>query len=146
MATQAKLGKGTLLKVGDAGSPETFTTIPEILEISGTPGGTPDEVDVTNHDTTGYWRETLSGLITAKTLTVRANWNKAGSSGNTALMALQTQMEAGTTKNFQIVLPTTAAQTVTFASRVMDWQVLTPIEGQMTCEFTLKSTGSPTWS
>jgi len=146
MLSQAKLGKGTVLKVGDSGSPEVFTAIPEILEISGSPGGAPDEVSVFNHDSTGMWDETLSGIIRGKQITVRANWNKAGASGNTAVLALQSDMEAGTVRNFTITLPTTTPEIVTFAAHVMDWQMLPPTATQMVVEFVLKSTGSPIWS
>jgi len=146
MSTQAKLGKGTILKVGDGASPEVFTAIPEIIEISGTPGGTPDEVDATNHDTVGNYRENISGLITTKELTVNATWRKAGAADNTLLLALQTQMQAGTRKNFQILLPTTAVETVTFEASVKDWQVLTPIADRMTCQFVLKSSNAPVWT
>ena len=146
MATLAKLGKGTILAVGDAGSPANFTAIPEILEISGSPGGTPDEVSVFNHDSPTMWDETLTAIIRAKTITVRANWQKAGSSANTVTLGLQTIMEAGTSKYFRITLPTTTPETVTFEARVTDWQVTTPVSAQMEVQFSLKNTGTPVWA
>lgn len=146
MATQAKLGKGTLLKKGDGASPEVFTAIPEILEISGTPGGTPDIIDVSNHDTADFYREEITGLITTTELTCRANYRGGGSAANTVVHALETQMAAGTVANFQIILPTDTPETVSFAARVRSWQIVTPINEQMRVEFTLKTSGAPVWS
>jgi predicted secreted protein len=145
MATLSKLGKGTILAVGDGASPEVFTQIPELLEISGSPGGTPDLVDVTNHDTTGLYREEITGLITTTELVCRANYRKAGTSDNTTVLALRTQMEAGTVKNFRITLPTTTPQIINFAARVRSWNLVTPITEQMRVEFTLKSEGAPAY-
>lgn len=145
-ATQAKLGKGTILAVGDENSPANFVAIPEIVEISGSPGGTPDRVSVFNHDSPTMWDETLTAIIRAKTITVRANWQKAGASANTVTLGLQTIMESGTAKYFRITLPTTAAQTVTFVARVTDWQVTTPVAGAMEVQFSLENTGSPVWA
>lgn len=146
MSTQAKLGKGTILQVGDASSPTNFSSIPEVVEISGTPGGTPDEVSVFNHDSPTMWDETLTAIIRAKTITVRANWQKAGASANSVVLGLQTIMEAGTSKYFRITLPTTAAETVTFQALVTEWQVTTPVAGAMEVQFSLKNTGSPVWA
>lgn len=145
-ATQAKLGKGTILSVGDASSPTNFTPILEILEVSGTPGGTPDRVSVFNHDSPTMWDEVLTAIIRPKTITIRANWQKAGASANTVSLALQTQMEAGTTKYFRITLPTTTPQTITFQALVTDWQVTTPVAAAMEVVLSLENTGAPVWA
>lgn len=145
-ATTAKLGKGTILAVGDESSPANFVAIPEIIEISGTPGGTPDRFSVFNHDSPTMWDETLTAIIRAKTISVRANWQKAGAAANTVALGLQTIMESGTAKYFRITLPTTAAQTVTFVARVTDWQVTTPVAGAMEVQFSLENTGAPVWA
>lgn len=145
-ATQSKLGKGTILQVGDESSPTNLQSIPEVLEISGTPGGTPDRVSVFNHDSPTMWDETLTAIIRAKTINVRSNWQKAGSSANSVVLGLQTIMESGTAKYFRITLPTTTPQTVTFLARVVDWQVLTPVAGAMEANFSLENTGTPVWA
>lgn len=145
-ATQAKIGKGTTLAVGDASSPINFVSILEMVELSGTPGGTPDRVSVFNHDSPTMWDEVLTGIIRPKTITIQGNWQKAGASANTVSMALQTQMEVGTTKYFRITLPTTTPQTITFQALVTDWQVTTPIADAMRVVFSLENTGSPVWA
>lgn len=142
MSSLAKLGKGTLLKRGQGTSPETYTTIPEILEISGSPGGTPDIIDVTNHDTSGLYRESITGLITMPEMTCRANYiHHAQQDG------LRSDMEAGSLVNFQLVIPAVGGNyTATFAARVRGWQVKTPLNEQQTVEFTLQPTGAPVWA
>ena len=52
----ATAGIGTLLQIGDAASPEVFTTIAEVLDISG-PGLVSDLVDVTNMSSPGSFEE-----------------------------------------------------------------------------------------
>ena len=145
MATQAKLGKGTIVKVGDGASPEVYTAIPEVLTVDGGPGGTAGEVSVLNHDSVGMWDETLSTLITGNTITVTANWNKTGASGNTVLLGLKDAV-GGAAKNFQIILPTTTPETITFAALVQSFTLSPPTLAQMTASIVLKSTALPVWS
>jgi hypothetical protein len=61
MASIAKISNGTLLKIGDGASPENFTTIPEVMRLSG-PSVRFDLLDVTSHDTVGFFREWIPGL------------------------------------------------------------------------------------
>ena len=55
----AVLAHGATVKLGDAGTPETFTAISGPLDIEFTPPQ-PERVDVTNHDSAA--REYLQGL------------------------------------------------------------------------------------
>ena len=142
MASSARIGKGTLLKIGDAASPEVFTTIAEMVTIGGSPGGVPDEIDVTNHDSPGLYEEIITGIIRTKTITGVANYI----GDNTQQNALLTAMEAGTSKNFKLVFPTATPKTFSFAGRVNGWDVDPPIRGAMHLNFSIKQSGAATIS
>lgn len=54
--------KGTLVQIGDGGSPELFATIGQVRSITG-PSTTATIVDVTTHSTAGNWMEKLAVLL-----------------------------------------------------------------------------------
>ena len=64
---------GTLLKVGDGGGTEVFTTIAEVKEISG-PSISVDTVELTTHSSSGAWKEYLPTLIDAGEVTFDVNF------------------------------------------------------------------------
>ena len=59
--SDAFIGHGTLLQRGDGGDPETFTTVAEVLNISG-PSLSRDTIDVTTMDSPDEWIEFIAGL------------------------------------------------------------------------------------
>jgi predicted secreted protein len=75
MATKAIFAKGTLLQSSD-GAPTTpvFATIPEVKTITG-PGMDSEELDVTSHDTPGYFRDFIGGLRDWGTLSFQLQYN-----------------------------------------------------------------------
>ena len=114
MATAAISGYGTLLKIGDGGSPETFTTIGEVRSISG-PSMETDEIDVTTHSSAaaGAFREFILGLIDAGSVEFDINYVP----GDATHISLRTSFLARSLKNYQCVLPG-AVQTISFAGYV----------------------------
>ena len=60
-------GYGTLLKRGDGGAPEVFTTVPEVGSISG-PSMETDEAEVTSHSSaaSGAFKEFILTLLCPK--------------------------------------------------------------------------------
>ena len=141
MSSSARLAKGTFLRLGTSASPPVYTNITELREISGTPGGTPDLVDVTNHDTAGLFREYITGLIAGDQITCKANY--LGDANQTTLRTLR---DAGTIGNFQIVIPLATPKVITFTAYVMSWKVNTDIASQMELEFTLQTSATPVWT
>jgi hypothetical protein len=142
MSSLAKLGKGTKLYLGGATSPASYNAIPEVLEISGAPGGTPDLIDVTNHDTVGLYKEEITGLITLNDMTCRANYID-----NQYQNDLEDLMNAGTVSWYKIEIPgVNGTITVLFQARVRGWQVVTPLNAQQELQFTLKPFGAAIWT
>ena len=70
--TQAVSSNGTLLKMGDGGSPEAFTTIAEVLDITG-PQLEAGTEEVTNQDSAG-WREYIVTLLSGGEVSFDVNW------------------------------------------------------------------------
>jgi predicted secreted protein len=101
MATGAKLAQGTQLQAGDGASPEVFTTIAEILSIGG-PSMSFGEVDVTNMDSTGSFREFIGGLGDAGKIEFTANYivTHATQDSGTGLWA---RFLAKTVSNYRVV-------------------------------------------
>lgn len=71
MSQNAVLTQGTLLKRGDGGSPEVFTTVPDVTAISG-PDATKSEIEVTDLSSTA--KEFKGGLADFGRLTVDLNY------------------------------------------------------------------------
>ncbi len=147
MATGAVSSFGTLLKIGNGGTPtETFTTIAEVRDISG-PAFAVGTEDVTNHDSSG-WREFIPTIIEAGEVTFDVNF-KGDATQGFASGSLYDDMIDKTKRNFQIVLPSgvgAANDTGAFAAYVTGFELAAPVEGVLSASITLMITGSVTWS
>ena len=71
--TAATSGFGTLLKAGDAASPEVFTTIAEVTNIAG-PTLSTEMIDVTNHSSASNFREKIASLKDGGEVTFSINY------------------------------------------------------------------------
>jgi predicted secreted protein len=142
MATQALSAYGTLLKRGDGGAPETFTTVPEVRSISG-PTMETDEADVTTHSSaaSGAFREFILTLIDAGTVEFDINYVPT----DAIHLGLRNDFLNRTKRNFQLVLPG-AVQTISFAAYVKTIPFEFPVDDAITQKLTLRCTGAPTFS
>jgi predicted secreted protein len=141
MATKAKLGLGTLLQRGDAGSPEVFTTVGEVKNITG-PSVSRNMVDATSMDST--YEEAVAGIpsggtVTLACLLVDQNGQQTG---------LQADFDAGTLRNFKIILNNHAVlgnrSTRSFAAFVQEIGEEYPFDNVMVRNVTLKISGAVT--
>jgi predicted secreted protein len=98
--SRAFAGQGTELQLGDAGSPEAFTTIAEVTKIQ-RGGSKMDLVDVTNMDSVGAYREKLATLLDGGEISFDANYVPQ----DVTQQSLQTQFDGRTLSNWKIVLP-----------------------------------------
>lgn len=134
MATSARSSHGTLLKIGDGAGPEVFTTIAEVLDISG-PGTTLNTEDATNHDS-GGWREPVATILEGGEVTFDINYYKASTQTK-----LRTDQANRTKRNFQMVIPLVAPETLSFAAYVTNFEYAAPVEGIFRASVTLMVTG-----
>lgn len=135
-------GFGTLLKIGDGGGPEVFTTIAHVRNISG-PGFSFDMIDVTSHDSPGAYEEMVPSIIRTEELTLDIIYDPAHATHNAATGLLNKVANRAKT-NFQIVFPDTALTTWTFAAYVNKFTPTTPFDDALTAQVNLKPTGQPT--
>ena len=138
----AIIANGTLLKKGDGtSSPETFTTIPEVMRLSG-PSIRFDLLDVTSHDSSGFFREFIPGLADGDNVTADFNWRPS----NTIHIDLRDDSLNRTLGNYQVVFPDTSENTLDFQSYVAGLVPKADIGTVLMQTLTLKVTGLPVWS
>ncbi|MCS6289430.1 MAG: hypothetical protein H8K10_10680 [Nitrospira sp.] len=142
MPTQAISGYGTLLKRGDGGSPETFTTVGEVRSISG-PSMETDEADVTTHSSaaSGAFKEFIMTLIDAGSIEFETNYVPS----DPTHVGIRQDFLARTKRNWQIVLPG-AIQTISFSAYVKSMPYEFSTDDAITQKISLRITGAPTWS
>ncbi|HWV23260.1 MAG TPA: phage tail tube protein [Thermomicrobiales bacterium] len=140
MATSAVSSHGTFLKVGDGATPsENFTTIAEVLDISG-PGTTLNTEDATNHDS-GGWREPIPTILEGGEVTFDINYYK-----DSTQTSMRADMTSRTRRTYQMVLPINPAETLTFSGYVTNFEYAAPVEGILRASCTIMVTGPITSS
>ncbi|MGL4296272.1 MAG: phage tail tube protein [Aestuariivirga sp.] len=142
MPSAAISGYGTLLKRGDGGSPETFSTVGEVRSISG-PSIETDEIDVTTHSSAaaGAFKEFIMGLIDAGSVEFDINYVPS----DPTHIGLRNDLLNRTKRNWQIVLPG-AIQTISFAGYVKSAPFEFPTDDAIMQKISIRCTGAPTFS
>ena len=133
---------GTLLKIGDGGGGEVFTTIAEVQNISG-PSLSLEMIDVTNHSSTAGWKERIGGLLDGGEVTFDINFQPTTSTHSYSA-GLVKDMVNRTKRNFKIVFPDGSSTTWTFSAFVSKFQSKAPVNGQLSASVSLMITGQPT--
>ncbi len=131
-----KAAKGTLLKVGDGGGSETFTTVPGLTTIDG-PSISRDVVDVSDMGST--WKEYDDALIDGGEVQCSGNFLPS----NAVHQGLQDDATAGTLRNFQIVW-SDGPTTWTVPCIITNWNSSAEVNGKLALSFTLKVSGAVT--
>jgi len=143
MVTQAISAFGTLVKVGDGATPtENFTTIAELLDISGPELGL-DTEEVTTHSSPGGWEEHIGTILRSGAITFQVNYVPTHATHN-ASTGLIADMVNRTVRNFELVFPNTGATKWSFAALVTSCPPAEPVAGALRGSFSLKLTGQPT--
>lgn len=142
MATNAKLGRGTLVQVQLSG---VWTTIPEARQVDG-PNIQGSQVDVSNFDSAGRTKEFIAGLVDPGTLDFECNLDLSNAVHNQLFDDL---ISAGSgssiTRSYRLKFPQyTPAQTRTFSAFVNSGPYAIPDGSQMTVRFQLQISGTIT--
>lgn len=139
MSTKARLGYGTVLKLGDGSSPETFADIGEITE-GPDDGDSVDQIEVTNHQSPGRRKEYIGALIDGGEITLTVNYipDDPTHDRSTGLQGL-----LGLTRNFRLEEPgnTNGEE---WPCIIMNVSRSRPVQGAMTMQVTLKKAGDVT--
>ena len=129
----AQKGYALLHKIGDAASPEVFTTVAGLRSTSFTVNN--ETVDVTTKDNTSKWRQLLSGAGT-KSLSI------SGSGVFTDAISeetVRTAAFANTINNFQILLGN--GDDLTGAFQITSYERGGEFNGEETFSISLESSG-----
>jgi TP901-1 family phage major tail protein len=133
----AQKGKDLLVKIGDGGSPEVFTTVAGLRAT--TLAFNAQSVDVTNADSADQWRELLSG-----TGVKSASFSGSGVFKDAASdEALRSAFFSRATPNFQVVIPDFG--TVSGAFQIGSLQYEGPYDGEVKLSLSLASAGALTF-
>lgn len=134
--------QGTLLKIGDGEASESFTTITEVMEISG-PELSLDTTDATTHDSTAGWEEVIATILRSGEVSLTIQYSPTDSTHN-ASTGLIKDMTDRTLRNFQLVFPDASSTTFSFSAYVIGFSPSAPADDKLTAEVALKASGQPT--
>ena len=130
----------TKIARGDAASPEVFTNIAEVRDISG-PSMEAETIDVTSHDSTSGWRDHIPGLKDGGEVTFDVNFDPrvATHDQSTGLASF-----IGTESNWRVIYPTAIAKQWSFAAVMTKLETKEEVAGASDASITLKINGMPT--
>ena len=113
--------------------------IAEVKSISG-PSQKVDMIDVSSHDSASAFKEFVAGLIDGGEVTIEGEVDTTDSTG---LIALNTDMQARTSRTCQVTLPGSLGNwSGTAYCSGLEWSY--PHDGSMTFTASFKYTGKPT--
>lgn len=140
MAGLGRWAFGTLLQMGDGASPEVFTTLAEVKDISG-PDISLDTEDITPHDAVGGWEEFIPTILRSGEVTFDLNFVPSSTQHGDSAGGLINILKNRTKTNFKLVLPTTPTYSWAFAAYVTGFSNSMPVGGVLGASVTLKVTG-----
>ncbi len=130
----------TLLKVGDGASPEVFTTVAYVSNISG-PNMTAGTYDVSNHNDVNGYRTFISGLKDGGEISTELFFDP----NDTTHADIIDLFEDNSVVNWKIELSKTSpAKSWTFKGVVVGFEQEYPVDGPKTAKLTIKISGKPT--
>lgn len=142
--TQARIGYGVHLARGDGASPEVFTNIAELIDLTA-PSMTKDQIEATHTDSPDGFREFIPGMKDGGEFTATCNFLPSNATqGNTSGGALHDFINEDTTRNWRISWPGSPTVTWTFKAVIIGFQPAAPIDDRMTVDITFKVAGAPT--
>jgi TP901-1 family phage major tail protein len=134
----AQRGRDLLVKIGDGGSPENFTTVAGLRATTLSFNST--TVDVTNADSANQWRELLAGAGVKSAAFSGSGVFKDASSDESLRAAFFNQA----TPNFQVVIPNFG--TIAGPFQIASLQYEGPYDGEVKLSLALHSAGVLTFT
>jgi hypothetical protein len=133
---------GTLLKIGDGATSESFTTIAEVTDLGG-PNLSLDTEEVTNHSSTDGWDEFIGTILRAGEVPFEVSFIPTNATHSYSAGLIK-DMVNRTKRNFQLIFPNISSTTWSFAALVTKFDPKEPVKGRLSASITLKITGKPT--
>lgn len=129
----AQRGKDLLIKIGDGGSPENFTTVAGLKSTGLAFNAT--TIDVTNADSADMWRELLAAGVKSATITGSGVFRDQASD-----LTLRTAFFNQTLSNWQIVIPSFGIVAGPFKLTQLHYEG--PYDGEVKITLSLASAGA----
>jgi len=139
MTTEADIGYGTLFQTGADSSPEVWTTMGEVTNIT-PPEMSRDSVDATHEQSPNGWREFIPGLKDGGEVSLELNY-VPGNASTLALMAELNLSGQSATKPRRILF--TDGSFLEFDAFLTNFGPEAPIDDKMAASVTFKVTGRP---
>lgn len=133
---------GSLLQLGDGGSPEAFTSIAEITKLT-PPNETRDAIEVTHTTSTDGRREFIPGWRDSGEISFEANWLPDNSTHDQTT-GLYSTFDDDALHNWRIVVPDVVQ--IDFAGFITAHEPDLPMEEQAKLSGTIKISGKPTFT
>ena len=133
---------GSLLQRGNAATPEIFTTIAEVTNISG-PSLSQEAIDVTSHSSSGAFREKVGGLLDGGEVTLDVNFVPTGATHKEAEGGLLKDMTDRTVNNYKLIFSDVGTYWI-FPALVTGFVPDMAVEGKLGAAVTLTVSGEPT--
>ena len=132
---------GSHLQIGDGATPEVFTSVAEITELT-PPAMSRDEIEVSNNDSPDGYREFKPGWRDGGEVAWKANWLPTNATQDFTT-GLGEQFNDNYVHNYRIVLPGNLA-TIAFSGFLTAFEPDLPLEEQAQLSGTIKVSGKPT--
>ena len=143
--SQGVIGRGTLLKIGDGASPEVFSAIAEVKDISG-PGLTTEFAEFTHQQSTGGYREYKPTFKASGDVTFKCNFLPDDETQGFSTTGLLKDYDDQVLRNFELIFPDPGATKAAFSAYVANIQPTAPVGSALELNVTLRVTGPVVWS
>lgn len=138
--SEARLGYGTKLKMGDGGSPQQFVEIGEIGDFE--EGDSIELVEVTNHQSPGGRREYIAGLKDGAEFSITVNYIPTDPTHD---RATGLRGKIGQIVDLQLLAPG-ETEVYQFSAVVMGVSRSFPVQGVMQMTINFKKTGADSYT
>lgn len=140
----AQRSRGTEIRIGDGGSPESFTKIPGALDIQDIDAAETNFVDTTSHDTPVSTNERTATFIDEGQVSFELFWDPEDPTQDHA-SGIEFDRRNLTERNFQIKLKGfTTNNQLTFPAVVQSFTKQGPVNGLYRANVVLQKTGGTT--
>lgn len=133
--------KGTVLKLSDAASPIAYAAVSQVRSITG-PTTKPKIVDITTHDTPGFWMRKLAVLIEAGDISFELNFDHADAT-HAFGTGFWNQMVGLIKSGLQMIFPNSAG-TLTFLGYVGQHEFSAPVDNVLSTKMQIAITDAIT--
>lgn len=134
--SNAVAGVGTEFRYWVSGT-ATWTKMSEVNSING-PTMTRETIDVTSLDSTGGYREFITGFRDPGTVSLNMNFTRA------TYDVMKSHFESDTLQNYEIVLPDDENTTFEFTALVTELPLSIPADDKISADVTMKVSGEVT--